>query len=85
MESRGWTYTFEASVLELYNDTLKDLLTSSTSTASSKGGKKVGGANKGKAQRLIIRSDTKSVEVVGAKTQAVASAGDVHHLVSDIN
>lgn len=68
---RGWTYTFRASLLEIYNDELRDLCPKPSAAAA---------ATPAKEPR-IVHDKNGRIQVSGLEVHAVASAADVAALL----
>ena len=67
-----------ASVLEVYNDSPRDLLATAAAAAAGGGDEK----EKEKEKRLVIRSDTATVEVAGLVKEKVQREEEVYALLS---
>jgi kinesin family protein C1 len=82
--ARGWTYSFRASMLEIYNDELVNLLAVAPTAAAANGKKGDAAAAAAAPAPLRIVANDKSGRtiVAGLEPQNVTCASDVHALLS---
>jgi kinesin family protein C1 len=82
--ARGWTYSFRASMLEIYNDELVNLLAVAPTAAAANGKKGDSAAAAAAPAPLRIVANDKSGRtiVAGLEPQSVSNAADVHALLS---
>jgi len=81
MNAEGWQYTLEASFLEIYNESIKDLLLSGGAPKPNKGFS-AAGASAGSASSLsVVHHDNGTTEVPGLTRVPVHCADDIDEVL----
>ena len=70
MRDKGWSYEFTASFLEIYNETLNDLISEKKSE---------------KIEIKLVNEKSREVEVTNVRNVLVSSSYDVHELLNKAN